>query len=125
AADVMRAQPDGYTILFAPLTQQTVNPYVMKDSPDMAKNMTPVAIVGRNKLHLVVKKDLPVKNVKELIELARAQPGKLNYSSSGVATSPHLLGEIFLKQTGVDMVHVPYKGSAPAMQSVLAGETDL
>ncbi|RYG09000.1 MAG: tripartite tricarboxylate transporter substrate binding protein [Burkholderiales bacterium] len=125
AADVMRAPADGYTILFAPLTQQTVNPYVMKGSPDMAKNMTPVAIVGRNKLHLVVKKDLPVRSVKELIELARAQPGKLNYSSSGIATSPHLLGELFLKQTGVNMVHVPYKGSAPAMQSVLAGETDL
>lgn len=125
AAEVARSAADGYTLLFAPLTQQTVNPYVIKGSPDMVKAMVPVAIVGRNKLHLVVKKDLAVKNVKELIELARSQPGKLNYSSSGVATSPHLLGELFLKQTGVNIVHVPYKGSGPAMQSVLAGETDL
>jgi len=125
ASEASRARADGYTLLFAPLTQQTVNPFVIKGSPDMAKDMVPVAIVGRNKLHLVVKKDLPVSNLQELIALARANPGKLNYASSGVATSPHLLGELFLKQTGVEMVHVPYKGSAPAMQSVLAGETDL
>ena len=125
ASEASRAPADGYTILFAPLTQQTVNPFVIKGSPDMAKDMVPVAIVGRNKLHLVVKKDLPVNNLQELIAYAKAQPRKLNYSSSGVATSPHLLGELVLKQTGLEMVHVPYKGSAPAMQSVLAGETDL
>ena len=100
ASEASRAPADGYTILFAPLTQQTVNPFVIKGSPDMAKDMVPVAIVGRNKLHLVVKKDLPVNNLQELIAYAKAQPRKLNYSSSGVATSPHLLGELFLKQTG-------------------------
>jgi len=125
AADVARAQADGYTILFAPLAQQSINPFVIKNSPDMAKEMTPVALVGRNKLHLVVKKDLPVNNLKELVELAKSRPGKLNFASSGVATSPHLLHELFLKEAGVSMVHVPYKGSGPAIQSVLAGETDM
>jgi tripartite-type tricarboxylate transporter receptor subunit TctC len=125
AVDVIRSAGDGYTLLVAPTTQETVNPSILKASPNATRELMPVAIIGRHKLHLVVRNDLPVKSVKELVELARSQPGKLTYASSGPGTSPHLLAELFLQQTGTQILHVPYRGSAPAMQAVLAGEADM
>ncbi|MES2976897.1 MAG: tripartite tricarboxylate transporter substrate binding protein [Pseudomonadota bacterium] len=125
AAEIIRAAPDGYNLMFGPQTQQTVNPSLIKGSPNTARDLVPVALVGRSQLHLFVRKDLGVNTLAELVALARSKPGVLTYNSSGVGTSPHLLGELFQKQAKFSMLHVPYKGSGPALQSLLAGETDM
>ncbi len=125
AADVIRSAPDGYSVLFAATFTQTVNPSVMKGSPNVARDLIPVAIIGRYKYHLVVRADLPVNSLTELVALAKAQPGKLTYASAGPGSQPHLLGELFQKQAGIQMLQVPYKGSGPALQAVLAKEADM
>ena len=125
AFEVIRSPADGYNVLFAATFTQTVNPSLIKDSPNLARDLIPVAMVGRFKYHLVVKNGLPVNSVKDLVALARAQPGKLNYASGGQGSQPHLLGELLQKQTGINIVHIPYKGSGPALQAVLAGEADM
>ena len=125
AFDVIRAPADGHTVLVAATYTQTVNPSLMKDSPNLARDMIPVAMIGRFKYHLVVRPSLGVNTVKELLDYARANPGKLNYASGGQGSQPHLLGELLQKQTGISMTHIPYKGSGPALQGVLAGEADL
>jgi len=125
AADVIRSAPDGYTVLFAATFTQTVNPTVMKGSPNVARDLVPVASIGRYKYHLVVRSDLPVNSLAELVAYAKAHPGKLNYASAGPGSQPHLLGELFQKQAGIQMVQVPYKGSGPALQAVLAKEADM
>ncbi len=125
AFDAIRSPADGYTVLIGATYTQTVNPSLIKGSPNLVRDMTPVAIVGRFKYHLVVRPDLGVNNIQELIALARAQPGKLNYASGGQGSQPHLLAEQFQKQTGISMTHIPYKGSGAALQAMLAGEADL
>jgi tripartite-type tricarboxylate transporter receptor subunit TctC len=125
AADVVRSAADGYSVLFAATFTQTVNPTVMKGGPNVARDLMPVAIIGRYKYHLVVRADLPVNSLADLVALAKAQPGKLNYASAGPGSQPHLLGELFQKQAGIQMVQVPYKGSGPALQAVLAKESDM
>lgn len=125
AFDVIRASPDGYNVLFAATFTQTVNPSLIKDSPNLARDLIPVAIIGRFKYHLVVRQDLPVNNFRDLLALARAQPGKLNFASGGQGSQPHLLGELLQKQTGISITHIPYRGSGPALQALLAGETDM
>ncbi|UUZ62859.1 tripartite tricarboxylate transporter substrate binding protein [Polaromonas sp. P1-6] len=125
AADVIRQPPDGYNILFGATFTQTVNPSVMKGSPNVARDLMPVAIIGRYKYHLVVRGDLPVNSIQELVALAKSQPGKLNYASAGPGSQPHLLGELFQQQAGINIVQIPYKGSGPAMQAVLAKEADM
>ena len=125
AAEIIRTTPDGYNVLFGPMTQQTVNPYLISGSPNSARDLIAVGLIGRSQLHLVTKRDLPVNTVADLVRLAKSKPGILTYSSSGVGTSPHLLGELFQKQAGISLLHVPYKGSGPALQSALAGETDI
>ena len=125
AADIINSAPDGYSVMFGPMTQQTVNPYQISRTPNAARDLSPVGLIGRSQLHLVTKKDLPVNSVADLVKLAKSRPGVLTYSTSGVGTSPHLLGELFQKQAGISMLHVPYKGSGPALQSILAGETDV
>jgi tripartite-type tricarboxylate transporter receptor subunit TctC len=125
AVEIIRSTPDGYNLLFGPMTQQTVNPSLIKGSPNSAKDLVPVGLIGRSQLHLVTKKDLPANSVADLVKLAKSKPGTITYSSSGVGTSPHLLGELFQKQAGISLLHVPYKGSGPALLSALAGETDI
>lgn len=125
AAEIIRSTADGYNLLFGPMTLQTVNPYLIKGSPNAARDLVPVGLIGRSQLHLVTRKGLAVNSVAELVDLAKSKPGVITYSSSGVGTSPHLLGELFQKQAGISLLHVPYKGSGPALQSALAGETDI
>jgi tripartite-type tricarboxylate transporter receptor subunit TctC len=125
AVEIIRSTPDGYNLLFGPMTQQTVNPSLIKGSPNSARDLVPVALIGRSQLHLVTKKDLQATSVADLVKLAKSKPGAISYSSSGVGTSPHLLGELFQKQAGISLMHVPYKGSGPALLSALAGETDI
>jgi tripartite-type tricarboxylate transporter receptor subunit TctC len=123
---VARAKPDGYTLLFASSTSMGINVAVSKSLPyDPVRDFTPVAIAFSTPLFLAVNPKLPVNSVQDLIALAKREPGKLNFASGGIATSNHLAGELFKSLAGVDMVHVPYKGTGPAMIDLIAGHVDL
>lgn len=124
ASEVVRAAPDGYTILLAPTSFQTVNPSLFKAPFDAAKDLTPLAAVGRSPMYIVARPTLEAKDAKELVAMARKQPGKLSYASSGPGTPPHLAAELFKQQAGMSAVHVPYRGSGPALQDVMAGQAD-
>src|SRR5687768_205977 len=115
-----KSPPDGYTILVAPSTL-ALNPVVYKRVPyDVTRDLTPITqIVGSTSI-IVVHPSLPVKSVKELIAFARARPGQMNYASAGTGTYPHMTMELFNSSAGLKMVHIPYKGTAPAMIDMLA-----
>jgi tripartite-type tricarboxylate transporter receptor subunit TctC len=120
-----RAEKDGYT-LFLGTVANVVNAAVSsKLSVDFAKAFTPIALIATVPVVLVAHPSTGVNSVKELIDLAKSKPGKLNYASSGVATTPHLAGALMNVKAGVDLVHVPYQGSAPAMADLLAGRTQV
>jgi tripartite-type tricarboxylate transporter receptor subunit TctC len=122
-SEVARAAPDGYTMLVGPSTQVSANPFLYKLNFRPSELM-PVAALGRYQLYLVTRNGLAVKNVRELVEYARANPGKLTYASAGAGTPPHLVAEAFLQQAGIKAVQVAYRGSGPALQALLSGETD-
>ncbi len=124
ASEVIRAVGDGYTFLIAPTSVETANPFLFKQTISPAKELTPVAGVGRSQMYLVVKPQTTAKDASEFIAYARANPGKLSWASAGSGTPPHLAGELFRKVTGVDATHIPYKGAAPALQDVMAGQAD-
>ena len=108
-----RAAPDGYTLLVAPTSVETANPYLFKSNVLPSRDLTPVMGIGRMQMYVVAKPTIEAKDVKDLVALAKSQPGKLNYASSGTATPPHLAGELFKQSTGTFVTHVPYRGSAP------------
>jgi tripartite-type tricarboxylate transporter receptor subunit TctC len=114
------APPDGYTLLVVSLAH-AVNPALYKLSYDPIKSFAPIAIMATGPNVLVVNPKLPVNSVKELLELAKAKPGEVDYASAGVGSFQHLGGELFKLVAGVDLQHVPYKGGGPAMQDVIAG----
>jgi tripartite-type tricarboxylate transporter receptor subunit TctC len=123
---VAKAQPDGYTLLYVTPGPQITNPYLMPKLPyDPDKDFTPVAMLVLAVNVLVVTKDLPVKSVAELIAYAKANPGKLNFSSSGVGSSSHLSGELFKQMAGINIVHVGYRGSGPSITDLLAGNVQM
>lgn len=124
AAETIKAAPDGYTLMVAPISVQTANPSLFKPALNPERDLRPVASLGYAQLYLVAKKSLPVRTAGELVALAKASPGKLSYGSGGPGTQMHLVGELFKQQAGIDTVHVPYKGAAPALQDVLAGQID-
>ena len=125
AADVARAAPDGYTLL-GNASIHVINPSLYaKTAFDAIADFTPVTQLASVPLMLVVNNALPVKNVRELIAHARANPGKLNFASSGNAAAQHLAGESFKLATGIAMQHVPYKGSAPALTDLIGGQVQL
>lgn len=120
-----KSPPDGYTIMLTTPTL-TVNPALFpKVAYDPIKDFAPVSLVATTVYILVVHPSLPVKSVKDLLALARAKPGQLNYSSGGNGAAAHLAGELFKSMTKVDIVHVPYKGIAPGLIAVLSGEAQL
>ena len=120
-----RAAPDGDTMLMVSVGMAT-NIYLYKKlSYDPVADFAPVSLVARVPNMLIAGADRPYRSVPELIAWGRANPGKLSFASSGVGTSIHLSGELFKKLTGVDMAHVPYRGSAPALQDILGGRVDL
>ena len=121
ASEVVRAQPDGYTFLVAPTSVETANPFLFKQTLNPAKDLTPVAGIGRSQMYLVVKPQSPFKDARELVEFARKNPGKLSYASAGSGTPPHLAAELFKQAAGIFAVHIPYRGAAPALQDVLGG----
>ncbi len=125
-ADVVaRAAPDGYTALLC-VNSYTINTTVYRNlSWDLLRDFAPVGRYAISPLAVVVNDRVPVKNLPELIAYAKANPGKLNYASAGAGTAPHLAAELFAMETGVQMVHVPYKGSGPAVTAMIAKEVDL
>jgi tripartite-type tricarboxylate transporter receptor subunit TctC len=126
AEHVAKSAPDGYTVLIASPSSILVNPIITpKSGFDPLKDLVAISKVSSSPLILAVNPSLGVGSVRELIAHAKKNPGKLNYASSGNGSAPHLASVLFQRLAGVEMVHVPYKGGAPAVQSVLAGDTQL
>ena len=126
SALVAKAAPDGYTLLMGTVGTHAINASLYAKMPyDTVKDFAPITQVAAVPNILVVNPTLPVKSVKELIAYAKANPGKLNFASSGNGTSIHLSGELFKTMAGVDMTHIPYKGSAPALTDLLGGQVNL
>ena len=122
AEAVATSEPDGYTLLLTAPPPLTTNQALYKNLPfDPAKSFAPVALIASVPIVLMVNPSLNVANVAELIALAKEKPGKLNFGSSGVGSTNHLAGELLKSMTGIDIVHIPYKGAAPAMNDLLAG----
>ena len=122
---VAKAAPDGYTVLLGNAGPITVNPTLFKKLPyDPQRDLAPVGMINASRMVLSVHPSLPAKNARELVVLARARPGQLNYGSSGVGNLQHLGMEILQIQGGVKMNHVPYKGAAPAFVDLIAGQVD-
>ena len=120
---IAKSAPDGYTLYFCDATTHAINASLYRKLPyDSLKDFTYIGLLASTPLLLVVNAALPAKSVPELIALAKARPGQLNYASSGTGTIVHLAGESFKTMAGVDLLHVPYKGSAPATVAVIAGE---
>ena len=123
---VAKSAPDGYTLLFATTGTHAINQTLFKKLPfDPIKDFEPVSLVVQYPLMLVVSPDLPVKSVKELIEYAKKNPGKLSRASGGMGTSMHLSGELFVYQAKIDAPHIPYKGSAPALNDLMGNHVQL
>jgi tripartite-type tricarboxylate transporter receptor subunit TctC len=119
---VAKAQPDGYTLLMGTSTPLAINATLHRKLPyDPAKDFVPLALIANVPFVLVVTPSLPVKSVADLIKYAKANPGKLSFGTSGPGSPHHLYMELFKTMTGTDMVHVPYKGSVPALTDVIAG----
>jgi tripartite-type tricarboxylate transporter receptor subunit TctC len=121
---VINASPDGYTLLFAGPTV-TISASLYQKLANVLNALTPVGMVARAPNIMVVTPSLPVKTVKDFIDYAKANPGKISFASSGVGASPHLSGEYFKALTKIDMVHVPYRGSAAAYPDLLSGKVDV
>ena len=120
-----RATPDGYTIVFGYIGTHAINPGLYKSMPFQPKDLAPVTLMTTVTNVLVVHPSVPARSVTELIALARAHPGQLNFSSAGNGSLPHLAGELFKTMTHVDMVHVPFKGGGPAVAALIGGEVQL
>jgi tripartite-type tricarboxylate transporter receptor subunit TctC len=122
---VARANPDGQTVLLALDTQLTANPRLYDLPFSVEKDLQPVVILAVSDQIVVVHPGVAAKTLKELIALAKQKPGALRHGSAGVGSSNHLAAELFKKVTGIDMVHVPYKGAGPAIAAILAGEIQM
>lgn len=123
ASYVAKAAPDGYTLLASSGTTFTVNPAIhAKLAYDPVKSFEPIGFTGRTGLILLANKDQPVSNLKQLVAAAKAQPGKLTYGSFGSGTTAQFAGEMLFNLAGVKLLHVPYKGSAPAMTDLIGGQ---
>jgi tripartite-type tricarboxylate transporter receptor subunit TctC len=122
---VASAAPDGYTFCVCSVGAISVAPFAQKVGYDPIKDLAPVSIISTIVQAVVVKKALPVKSMAELVAYAKANPGKLNFGSSGAGGLTHYSVELFQARTGTSMVHIPFKGGAPAMAAVLSGDIDL
>lgn len=123
---VRRAKPDGQTLLVVPAGNLTINPTLMPNFPfNIERDFVPITMLAKAPNVLVANPALGVKNIKELVAMAKARPGKLAYASPGIGSGLHLAGELFKQQADVDLLHVPYKGTGPALNDVLGGQVPL
>ena len=123
---VAKSAPDGYALVMSAIATLAINPSLYPSLPyDPLKDLRHVALLVQVPNVLIVAKDLPAKNVRELIALARQRPGKLDFGSGSTGSTGHLAGEMFKMMTGTYMVHIPYKGSAPALADMMAGRVHL
>ena len=122
---VFKAAPDGHTLLFTQPAPLVVNQALMGKLTFEPEQFVPVALVSLQDIMLAVNPKVPAKNLQELIAYARANPGKLNFGSSGAGSAPHLAAELFSAMAGLKMVHVPYKGSGESQRATIAGDVDL
>jgi tripartite-type tricarboxylate transporter receptor subunit TctC len=121
-----KSAPDGYTLFFGSTSPLAINPvYFDKVGYDTLKDFTPISLTVTQPLIIVSHPSLPVRRIEDVIALAKRQPGKLSYGSAGPGTSNHLVGELLANAAGIDIVHVPYKGGAPALTALLSGEIEL
>jgi tripartite-type tricarboxylate transporter receptor subunit TctC len=119
---VVRSDPDGYTLVYAPGSTVMIAPHLVKRSDlDPVKALLPVAATGSVSLYVMTHPGVPVKDFKDFLAYARANPGKLNYGSPGNGTSPHIAVEVFNREANVKLTHVPYKGAGPALNDLLGG----
>jgi tripartite-type tricarboxylate transporter receptor subunit TctC len=122
---VVRSAPDGYTLLMSSGSLVAINPHIYASMPfDPAKDIIPVASVARVPFYLVIRAENPAQDFKAFIADLKANPGKRNFGSPGIGSSPHLATELLKKMTGTDAVHVPYRGAAPALNDLLGGQLD-
>ena len=123
---VAKSAPDGYTILMGAVATHAINPTLYASLPyDPIRDFQPVTQVASTPNVLIVNSSVPANNVREFIAYARSHPGKLNFGSGSTGSAGHLAGELFKTMAGVDMTHVPYKGAAPAMQDLIAGQVQV
>jgi tripartite-type tricarboxylate transporter receptor subunit TctC len=123
---IAKSAPDGYTIGLYAISSQSIAPTLYRKlSFDVEKDFTAIAMMWSVPNMLMVRLDLPARSVPELIELTKSNPGKYSFASSGAGTTPHISGELFKQLAGVNILHVPYRGGAPAYQDVLAGQIDM
>lgn len=125
ATSVARAEPDGYTVLYTTPGQQMTLPYLVKDMPYKSDDLRPVSQVSLAPSVLVVNRQLGVKTLAELIELARKRPGELNFVSAGIGASSHLNGELLQSLAGIKLQHIPYKGTGEAVKDLVGGNGDM
>lgn len=121
----VRATPDGYTLLMGNIGPIAVNPHLYKLAFDPLRDLSPISLIALAPLLVVVHPSLPVRSLNDLIALARREPGKLSYSSAGVGSSNHLAGALFNIEAGTSVMHIPYKGAAPALTDLMAGNVQL
>jgi tripartite-type tricarboxylate transporter receptor subunit TctC len=123
---VAKAAPDGYTLLVGASGQMTINPVILPKHPyDTVRDFAAVTTLAQFPMVIAVNPAFPAKSLAELIALAKAKPGAINYGSTGTGAPPHLLGELLKSDAGIDLLHVPYKGDAPLTQALLAGEVQV
>ncbi len=122
---VAKSPADGYTLVMATTSTHSIGPYLGKQAYDPVKDFTPIVWVGNATNILVVSPQLPVSNVKELIELAKKEPGRLNYATSGIGTISHLTTELFAAMAGVKLNHVPYKGTQQSIPDIMSGQVSI
>jgi len=123
---VARAAPDGYTLLLGAVATHAINPTLYRSIPyDAQRDFEPVTQLASTPNVLIVNPSLPVKDVREFIAYAKAHPGALNFGSGSTGSAGHLAGELFKRMAGIEMTHVPYKGAAPAMQDLVAGQVQV
>lgn len=126
ANEVAKAQPDGHTLLLTNINIVSMNPGLIERMPfDPQKDFAPITLLGTTSLALVVHPDVQAQNVQQLIDLARREPGKLNYASSGNGSPQHMSAEMFKAMTRTNLLHVPYRGAAPAIADLLAGQVQV
>ena len=123
---VAKSKPDGYTVLYTTIGPQITNPYLMKQLPyDAMADLAPVAMIGQLINVLAIHPSVPARNTKDFIQYAKANPGKINFSSSGIGTSSHLGGELFKSMANLDISHIAYKGTGPALQDLMSGQVQM